>query len=196
LLKASPIAFQQVHGNIKSFHSSARVENELILGGLAIGVSAVTLQYAMKGYQNFAQKRAEGQSTTTEGEADHAADVGSTKATDATSYATEEETVAAAKAQAEAAAKKRAAKAAAQPSFFANLFNNSWFAKNFYEGGFEDKMTKREAALILGVRESANQERIKDAHRRIMQINHPDKGGSAYVTAKVNEAKDMLIKGK
>jgi DnaJ family protein C protein 15/DnaJ family protein C protein 19 len=31
-------------------------------------------------------------------------------------------------------------------------FASSLFAKRFYEGGFEDKMTRREAALILGVR--------------------------------------------
>ena len=57
-------------------------------------------------------------------------------------------------------------------------------------------MTKREAALILGVRESATAERIKEAHRRILIINHPDKGGSAYLGAKINEAKDLLLKGK
>ena len=73
---------------------------------------------------------------------------------------------------------------------------NTWFAKNFYDGGFEEKMSKREAALILGVRESATLERIKDAHRKILIINHPDKGGSAYLGAKINEAKDLLMKGK
>lgn len=60
----------------------------------------------------------------------------------------------------------------------------------------EEKMTKREAALILGVRESASIERIKDAHRRILINNHPDRGGSPYIAAKVNEAKDFLLKGK
>ena len=57
-------------------------------------------------------------------------------------------------------------------------------------------MTKREAALILGVRESAATERVKDAHRKILLLNHPDRGGSAYVAAKVNEAKDLLLKGR
>jgi hypothetical protein len=37
-------------------------------------------------------------------------------------------------------------------------------------------MTRREAALILGLRESAAEERIKEAHRRIMIANHPDSG--------------------
>lgn len=45
-------------------------------------------------------------------------------------------------------------------------------------GPFEQKMTRREAALILGVRESASAGRIKEAHRRILRINHPDMGGS------------------
>jgi hypothetical protein len=38
-------------------------------------------------------------------------------------------------------------------------------------------MTRREAAMILGLRESAAEEKIKDAHRRIMIANHPDSGG-------------------
>ena len=72
----------------------------------------------------------------------------------------------------------------------------NWFAKNFYDGGFQDKMTKREAALILGVRESASLERVKEAHRRVLIQNHPDRGGSPYIAAKVNEAKELLLKGK
>lgn len=37
-------------------------------------------------------------------------------------------------------------------------------------------MTRREAALILGLRESAADEKIKEAHRRIIIANHPDSG--------------------
>ena len=75
-------------------------------------------------------------------------------------------------------------------------FGSSWFARNFYDGGFEEKMTRREAALILGIRESATPERIKEAHRRVLMLNHPDKGGSDYVATKINEAKELLMKGK
>ncbi|KAF0904096.1 hypothetical protein E2562_031768 [Oryza meyeriana var. granulata] len=63
----------------------------------------------------------------------------------------------------------------------------------FYPGGFEREMTRREAALILGVRERAPMDKIKDAHKRVMVANHPDAGGSHYIASKINEAKDMLM---
>jgi DnaJ homolog subfamily C member 19 len=78
-----------------------------------------------------------------------------------------------------------------------NIFSK-WFdvGSKYYEGGFEDTMTKREAALILGVRESSSAQRIKEAHRKIMILNHPDSGGSTYMSGKINEAKELLLKGK
>jgi DnaJ homolog subfamily C member 19 len=57
-------------------------------------------------------------------------------------------------------------------------------------------MTRREAALILGLRESAPAERVREAHRRIMIANHPDAGGSSYLATKVNEAKELLLGNK
>ncbi|XP_058132627.1 dnaJ homolog subfamily C member 15 isoform X2 [Dasypus novemcinctus] len=47
----------------------------------------------------------------------------------------------------------------------------------YYKGGFEQKMSRREASLILGISPSADKAKIRTAHRRIMILNHPDKGG-------------------
>ncbi|KAL5219459.1 hypothetical protein ABZP36_020143 [Zizania latifolia] len=69
--------------------------------------------------------------------------------------------------------------------------------RRFYPGGFEREMTRREAALILGVRERTAMDKIKEAHKRVMVANHPDAGGSHYVASKINEAKELLMgKGK
>ena len=65
----------------------------------------------------------------------------------------------------------------------------------YYKGGFLAKMTPREASLILGVRESADKDKIMTSHRKMMFLNHPDNGGSTYLATKINEAKEVLIKG-
>ncbi|BHF67888.1 DnaJ sub C member 15 [Sparganum proliferum] len=69
-------------------------------------------------------------------------------------------------------------------------------SSKYYRGGFDAKMSRREACLILGVPQSANNTRIREAHKRIMLLNHPDRGGSPYIAAKINEAKDYLEKEK
>ncbi|CAD5227332.1 unnamed protein product [Bursaphelenchus xylophilus] len=66
----------------------------------------------------------------------------------------------------------------------------------YYQGGFEPKMSRREASLILGVPFNAKPNKIKDAHKKLMIINHPDRGGSPYLAAKINEAKDYLENNK
>lgn len=63
-----------------------------------------------------------------------------------------------------------------------------------YAGGFESKMSRKEAARILNIKISATPKEVKLAHRRLMSLNHPDTGGSAFVATKINEAKENLLK--
>ena len=54
-------------------------------------------------------------------------------------------------------------------------------------------MSRSEALNVLGLQEGATDEQIRAAHRRLIQQTHPDKGGTNYLAAKINEAKDVLL---
>lgn len=77
-------------------------------------------------------------------------------------------------------------------------FGDSWREDDTQTGSqgspaSQRAMSRQQAFDILGISPSSSKEEIIAAHRKLMQKMHPDRGGSDYLAAQINQAKDILI---
>ena len=61
------------------------------------------------------------------------------------------------------------------------------------EPGTSNAMGRNEALAVLGLNDDATEEDITNAHRKLIQKLHPDRGGNDYLAAQINRAKDILL---
>jgi DnaJ family protein C protein 19 len=164
-----------IHGRVRTREYSVTARSEsatLALGLGAIAATAKAGQYAVTAYREWEKNQPE--EPVDDGKVNAGGDAGAGASSGGSGSASD-------------------ASKGERKNMFSDFFS---VGSKYYEGGFEEKMTLREAALILGVRESSTEKRIKEAHRKLLILNHPDTGGSTYLAGKLNEAKDLLLKSK
>mgnify|MGYP003860268331 FL=1 len=82
-------------------------------------------------------------------------------------------------------------------SYLEQRFPNGWQQDDTNEQAQQSStasISRSEALAVLGLSEDATRDDIVAAHRSLIQKIHPDRGGNDYLAAKINEAKDFLVK--
>ena len=73
------------------------------------------------------------------------------------------------------------------------FLRNTFFSKRKENVNSSNLMTKDEALSILGLKEGATKKEILKSYHDLMKKNHPDHGGSDWITARLNKAKETLL---
>ena len=76
---------------------------------------------------------------------------------------------------------------------YLDRFRPDWRKGETGDAGAGGAMTRDQAYAILDLKPGASPEEIREAHRRLMMKLHPDHGGSTYLAAQINRAKDLLL---
>ena len=89
--------------------------------------------------------------------------------------------------------------AALLQSYLERVYGEEWKTTASAEAGRESppgraSMTPEEAYAVLALAPGASKDQVIAAHRRLILRFHPDRGGSDYLAAKINQAKDLLLK--
>ncbi len=73
-----------------------------------------------------------------------------------------------------------------------NFFKNIFFSKKTESVNFK-KMDREEALEILGLDRKATKDEIIERYNKLIKKNHPDLGGSEWITKRINKARDILL---